>query len=87
MKPSWFVYILKCSDNSLYTGITTNTERRIAEHNASKRGAKYTRMRQPVELVYSVKAKNRSDAAAKEAALKKLSRSEKLILIQESRQI
>ena len=49
----WFVYILKCSDNTLYTGITTDIERRIKEHNSSNKGAKYTKTRRPVKLFYS----------------------------------
>ena len=49
----WWVYLVSCSDGSLYTGITTNVERRISEHNTSKKGAKYTRNKRPVRLVYS----------------------------------
>lgn len=81
MKPKWCVYILKCADNTLYTGVTTNLERRVVEHNAKKSITKYTRVRQPVELVYSEKCKNRSEATQKEAAIKKLSRLEKKKLI------
>lgn len=78
---SWYVYIVQCADNSLYTGVTTDLERRLAEHNNPLKGAKYTRARQPVALVYSEKAKNRSGALIREAALKKLSRPEKLGII------
>lgn len=81
-KVSWFVYVLLCADGTLYTGITTNIERRITEHNSTKKGAKYTRVRLPVSLAYSEKAKSRSQAAMREAALKKLSRTQKLALIQ-----
>ena len=78
-----FVYILKCADGSLYTGYTVDIEKRIAEHNGQgeKSGAKYTRGRRPVELVYSEKFKTRSEAMKKEAAIKKLKRTEKQKLI------
>ena len=77
----YFVYILACSDETLYTGITTNLERRLEEHNYSTKGAKYTRARRPVKLVYSEKLKNRSEASKREYTLKKLSRKKKLLLI------
>ena len=74
----WFVYILKCADDTLYTGITTDIERRVEEHNTdNKKGAKYTRVRRPVECVYSEQHKTRSDACKRESELKKLSREEK----------
>lgn len=72
----WFVYILRCSDETLYTGITKNLKRRIKEHNEG-RGAKYTRGRRPVKLVYSERSKNRSEAAKRENEIKSMSRSEK----------
>jgi putative endonuclease len=74
----YFVYILKCSDQSFYTGITTNLDRRIKEHNSSKLGAKYTKVRRPVKLIYSKNFTNRSEASIEEARIKKLSRDEKL---------
>lgn len=77
----WYVYILKCSDKTLYTGITTNLKRRIQEHNNSPLGAKYTHNRKPVKLVYSKKFKNKSLASKEEARIKKLNRKEKLKLI------
>ena len=77
----WFVYMLKCSDGTLYTGITTDLKRRVAEHNSAK-AAKYTRARQPVVLVFSKNAQDRSHASKEEAKLKKLSREEKLMLFQ-----
>ena len=77
----WWVYIIACSDGSLYTGITTDRERRIAEHNDSKKGAKYTRNRRPVDLVYSEMHPDRSTASKREYEIKKLSRAEKLKLI------
>lgn len=77
----YFVYILECADGSLYTGITTDLERRIEEHNSSKLGAKYTKARRPVKLVYSKKFVSRSRASIEEARIKKLSREEKLNLL------
>jgi putative endonuclease len=78
---SYFVYMLECSDGSLYTGITTNVERRLDEHNSSDKGAKYTKTRRPSKLVYCEAQKDRSDASKREFAIKKLSRKEKLKLI------
>ncbi len=78
----WWVYIVECSDESLYTGITTDRERRIIEHNDSKKGAKYTRNRRPVDLVYSEMHPDRSTASKREYEIKKLSRAEKLKLIE-----
>lgn len=77
----WFVYILKCYDATLYAGITTDLKRRVAEHNISPLGAKYTRGRRPVKLIYSRKFKNKSLASIEEARIKKLSRKEKLSLV------
>lgn len=74
----YFVYILQCADNTLYTGITTDINRRIAEHNGDEvGGAKYTRARQPVRLVYQAQFENRSDATKEEMRIKKLTRSAK----------
>lgn len=69
--------MLECSDGTLYTGITTDLERRLDEHNNSAKGAKYTRARRPVTLVYSEELDNRSEASKREFAIKKLSRKEK----------
>jgi len=77
----WFVYILRCSDDSLYTGVTTNLSRRVNEHNNSKKGAKYTRTRQPVQLVWSAECGSRSEAMKREASIKKLNRPKKLLLV------
>lgn len=74
----YHLYILQCADRTLYTGITVDLERRVKEHNSSKLGAKYTRSRQPVKLVYSKKFRNRSATARAESWMKKLSRAEKL---------
>ena len=77
----YYLYILKCADKTLYTGITTDLKRRVIEHNDSKLGAKYTSARRPVKLVYSKKFKNRSLASKEEARIKNLKRTEKLDLI------
>ena len=79
----YFVYMVKCSDNTLYTGITTDLQRRVQEHNESKKGAKYTRLRRPVRLVYSEECQNRSSASKREAAIKKLKKEDKLGMITE----
>jgi len=78
----WYLYIVECSDNSLYTGITTDLNRRITEHNSSNKGAKYTRPRRPVTLVYSEIHPNRSAASKSEYKIKQLSKQKKLSLIQ-----
>jgi len=77
----YYLYILKCKDKTLYTGITTNLKRRISEHNGNKLGAKYTSSRRPVKLVFFKKFKNRSLASKEEARIKKLTRLQKLKLI------
>ncbi len=76
----WFLYILKCRDESLYTGITTDIPRRIKEHNA-KKGAFYTKNKTPVELVYQEAMANQSEARKREAAIKSLTKKQKLELI------
>ena len=75
------VYILRCADNTLYTGITTNVPRRLNEHNNNNKGARYTRARRPVNLVYQEACENRSAASKREMALKQLSRKQKVELI------
>lgn len=77
----WFVYIVKCADGTLYTGITTDVSRRVKEHNSFNLGAKYTRGRRPVKLVYTSRVKNKSLAAKAECRIKRLTRKEKNILI------
>ncbi len=77
----YFIYIVQCSDTTLYTGITTDVQRRVDEHNHSEKGAKYTKLRRPVHLVYTEIAENRSIASKREYAIKKLSRHAKLALI------
>ncbi|XLQ19572.1 MAG: GIY-YIG nuclease family protein [Candidatus Moraniibacteriota bacterium] len=81
---NYFVYILHCSDDTLYTGITTDVSRRLEEHNGKVKGAKYTKMRQPVKLVYSAEFLNRSTASIEECRIKKLSRKQKELLINHS---
>ena len=81
----WIVYILRCSDSSLYTGITSDIERRVTEHNSSEKlGAKYTKTRRPVILVHSESYETRSDALKREWQIKKLSRAAKLALLSSS---
>tara|TARA_B100001029_G_scaffold113623_1_gene93896 strand:+ start:2059 stop:2298 length:240 start_codon:yes stop_codon:yes gene_type:complete len=77
---SWFVYILKCKDNSLYTGITNDLEKRIKVHNLGK-GAKYTKARLPVSLLYCETYQTKGDALRRELEIKKLKRIEKLALV------
>ena len=75
-------YILRCADGTLYTGITTDISKRIEEHNTdNKKWAKYTRVRRPVELVYSEDFDNRSEASKREYQIKQLTREEKIKLI------
>ena len=78
-----YVYILCCSDGTLYTGWTTDVVRRLKAHNAGKAGAKYTRSRRPVKLVYAEEQPGMSEALKREAAVKKLTRQEKLTLIEQ----
>ena len=80
---SYFVYILQCADDTYYTGIATDIKRRVEEHNGSEKGAKYTKSRRPVSLVYSEAFPDRSSASRREYEIKKkMSRAEKLRLIQ-----
>lgn len=79
-KVAYFVYIVKCADGTLYTGISTDVARRVAEHNAGT-GAKYTRTRRPVCVVYVEEAGDRSAASRREFEIKRLSRKEKEALI------
>jgi len=78
---NYTTYIARCADGTLYTGFALNVTRRIQEHNTSTTGAKYTRSRGPVVLVYSKQYRTRSRAQQEEARVKRLSREEKLILI------
>lgn len=78
---SYFVYILECSDGSLYTGITKDVKKRLDEHNFKDSGAKYTKARRPVKLLYQEPSKDRSSASKREYEIKKFKRSQKLELI------
>ena len=80
MEAIWYLYILRCGDGSLYTGITTDVQRRLAEHRSGK-GAKYTRGRGPLELLYQEECGTHSDALKRELAVKALTRLEKEALI------
>ena len=81
MEAAWTVYILRCADGTLYTGIAPDVEKRLQKHNEGK-GAKYTRGRTPVELVYREEHPNRAEASKREYQIKQLSRAEKLALIE-----
>lgn len=85
MEKQWFVYILRCGDGSVYTGITTDVERRLEMHRSGK-GAKYTRGRGPLEAVYRERCATHSDALKREWAIKSLPREEKLHLIAQFQQ-
>jgi len=77
---AWHVYLLRCRDGTLYAGATNELAARVDRH-AAGRGARYTRSRLPVELVFAVRVRNRSTALRREAAVKQLTRSEKLALV------
>jgi len=79
----WWVYILRCADDSLYTGVTNDPDGRLTTHNAGK-GARYTRARLPVEMVWKERAADRSAAQSREWAIKQLGRRDKLALIKDS---
>lgn len=79
--PPWCVYIIEASDGRLYTGVTTDVERRFVEHSGTLRGARFFRGRQPVKVVYTESHPDRSSALRRESAIKKLKREEKLRLI------
>ena len=78
---NWYVYMVRCNDGTLYTGITNDLEKRVDAHNSGKDGAKYTKFRRPVELVYSQQVESKSDAAKLEYHFKRLPRSKKKKLI------
>ena len=74
---TWYLYVVRCSDDTLYTGITTDLARRLNEHNTGKRGAKYTKARRPINLVYYELYESRSNAQKAEHKFKKLAREQK----------
>jgi len=78
---AYYVYILKCADKTLYTGSTNDLEKRLRSHNSQKAGARYTRSRRPVVMVYSKKYRTKNIAMQSEYEIKQLSRVEKLVLI------
>lgn len=86
MVNKWYVYIVRCADETLYTGVATDPVRRVNEHNQDDRlGARYTRARRPVQLVYSEVCTGRSQAQQREYAIRKLSRVQKEALVEISR--
>lgn len=78
---SYFLYILECADTSLYTGCTNDLERRVHQHNTSPRGAKYTKARRPVRLLYTEPFATRGEALRREAEVKNMRREQKMALI------
>ena len=80
---AWFVYMLRCADNSLYTGVTTDIEKRLRQHNGlEKNGARYTRARRPVNLALHEPCPDRATAQRREAEIKRLSKADKEQLVQ-----
>lgn len=85
MNHRWKLYVVRCSDDTFYTGVTLDTDRRLREHNETNRGAKYTRTRRPVVLVYSEEYDDRSSAQKAERRFKALTRKQKETIVNESR--
>lgn len=81
-QPVWFVYLVRCRDATLYCGIAKDLARRLAEHNSADKGAKYTRGRRPVELIYTEEAASRAQATQREGRIKRMTRAQKKALIQ-----
>jgi len=81
----WYLYILECADKSFYTGITKDLNRRLEEHNSTDAGARYTRGRRPVKMIYEAIFADRSSACVEEARIKKMSKFEKKCLIKNKR--
>lgn len=84
MNKPWYVYIVKCSDDTLYTGVTLDIERRLKQHNNGT-GANYTKRRRPVVLMVMFESPNQSEACKEEYRIKQLTRKEKLLLIDGNR--
>jgi putative endonuclease len=85
--PSWHVYLVRCADGSLYTGIATDVERRVQEHNSDDAvGAKYTRARRPVTLVYHEAVDSRSAALKREHALRKMAKADKENMVRDAKE-
>ena len=81
----WYVYIIRASDNSLYTGVTTDVQRRFNEHAGPDKGARFFRDRKPVEVVHTERHPDRSSALKREAAIKRLTRDQKVELVEEGK--
>ncbi|MCC6520414.1 GIY-YIG nuclease family protein [Candidatus Nomurabacteria bacterium] len=81
----YFIYMLLCNDETIYTGTTNDIAKRVLDHNTSARAAKYTRSRRPVHLVYTEEVPTKGEALKREAVLKKLTREQKLALIKEGK--
>ena len=79
---AWFVYLVRCQDTTFYCGIAKDLDRRLAEHNSADKGAKYTRGRRPVELVFTEQTSSRAKAAQREGQIKRMTRAQKMALIQ-----
>ncbi len=80
-QPAWFVYLVRCHDDTLYCGIATDLDRRVAEHNSADKGAKYTRGRRPVQLVHAEEVASRAQATQREGRIKKMPAAKKKSLI------
>ena len=80
-QPEWFVYMVRADDQTLYTGITTDLERRLKQHQTGRGGAKYFRGRQAYDFVYTESGHNRSSASIREAQIKKMTRKQKNLLL------
>lgn len=85
MADTWFTYMVRCSDDTLYTGVTTDLARRLAKHNSAAGGARYTRCRQPVQLVFAERLATRSLACRREYAIKQLPAAAKKRLVDDAR--
>ena len=84
MAVNWYVYMVRCADDTLYTGVTTDIERRLREHNESARGARYTRSRRPVTVVWQEQSTSRAAACRREYEVRHLNRLQKLSLVADS---
>ena len=78
----YYVYILECEDGSLYTGISTDPNRRFEEHKSGKLGAKYTKAHKPIKIIYTEHCKNRSEASKREYEIKQMTKAQKIELVQ-----
>ena len=81
--PAWVVYLVRCQDGTFYCGIAKNLNRRLEEHNSADKGAKYTRGRRPVQLVYTEQAASRAQATQREGQIKRMARTQKMALIKD----